>query len=203
MYNLILIEINYAGHFFCNLQGSRNMLELAQEMAGFPPELAQLAQMYDSSETTLRFKTVTHLTDHEFLKEVPAEAQTYIKSVLKGDGLTPLLGLLMTALFKAMEESSIDIDLVKSFLDAAFHNLGFLKGVQAVFGYACFDLDVNLPDFIPACRTQLQSLQTPVPKPAVVHANPQHQPADVQHNPVAQQGPPRDDGWESYDHLLY
>jgi hypothetical protein len=197
---------NYAGHFFCNLQGSRNMLELAQEMAGFPPELAQLAQMYDSSETTLRFKTVTQLKDHDFLKDVPPEAQTYIKAVLKGEGLTPLLGLLMTALLKAMEEGSLDVDLVKSFLDTAFQNLGTLQGVQAVFGYACFDLNVNLPDFIPACQTQLQNLQ-PVPKPVVSRNNPPVVPANPPDvlNPlmVPQPGPLRDDGWESYDHLLY
>jgi len=148
---------NYSGHVLIDLRGSRNMLELATEMADFPAPLAQLAQLYDSLETTLRFKSILHLASSDFIKQnLPATVQEEFQGIAKGDGLDPLLALFFTALFQEVSHSNADsVRDLNNYMNIAFRNFKAIHGVKVVFGNAVFSLDINLPGSSPLVQPNL------------------------------------------------
>jgi len=180
---------NYAAQFFCNLQGSRNMLELAQEMAGLPPAMAQVAQLYDSCDTTLRFKSILHLAETDMVKQtLPPPVQEEMQSVLKGDGLDPLLGIFFTAFLRELNYKEPEtVEIVKQYFMTAFHNFKVVSGVEVVFGYSVFTLSVDLPGLFHACSTQLDKASKDQPAAAPAESNPLYDPYQAMNeNPLLQ-----------------
>jgi len=88
---LKIYEKNQAAMVAIDLDVSRNAIELAQEMAGLPPELASFAQMYNESDMTFKFKSWDHLAGNQVIGElIPKEFAEEVQSVLSGSGLDTL-----------------------------------------------------------------------------------------------------------------
>jgi hypothetical protein len=145
----------YAIHLLVDVQASRNILELAQEMAGLPASLAQLAQLFDASESTFRFKSIKHLAENQFIQtELPSPFRETVQSLIAGSGFDAMIGFFMESLFREIDVSEPGTsEQIKPYLALGFNNIASIKSVSAVFGNtSLFTLDVNAPGFLEMCQ---------------------------------------------------
>lgn len=150
-------EVNKSGMFSLDLDVSRNAIELAQEMAGLPPELASFAQMYNEADMTFKFKTWEHLVGNAIIGElIPNEFKDEIEAVLSGNGVEQLL----KAFAKKIVDELVVNEKNKTF--APFYNKAMmcfqeLENIQFVVGNSLFKCDVVAPGLI-------QQLKVDVPE---------------------------------------
>jgi len=147
----------YAIHLRADLEASRNALELAQEMAGLPPAIAQLAQLYDCSESTLRFKSIRHLAGNQLIQEeLPSAIQDAAGKLVAGEGFDAIIKFFLVTVLRELDMDDPGLtDQVKPYLGLGFSNIASIKCVQAVFGNtSLLTLDFNAPGFLGMCHKQ-------------------------------------------------
>jgi len=134
----------------------KNAIELAQEMAGLPPELASFAQMYNDCDLTLKFKSFEQMAGNAIVAEViPKELLDEFNNVLNGAGvqvLTKKLSELIVHELTVKEKNGT----FGPFFSKAMACFEEITDVQFVVGNSIIKLEIFAPAFI-------QQFNVPVP----------------------------------------
>jgi len=151
-------ENNQAAYFSVDLNVSRNAIELAQEMAGLPAELASFAQMYNESDMSFKFKSWTQMAGNPIIGEIiPNEMKDECEAILSGStGFDPLAVKLATLTLQELVVNDSNGTFGPFFAKAMACFLEVVD-VQFVVGNALFKCDVFAPGLI-------QKFNVPVPE---------------------------------------
>jgi len=149
-------EKNQSGCFALDVDVSRNAIELAQEMAGLPAEIASFAQMYNESDMTFKFKSWNHLANNPVIGElVPKEFAEEVQSFLNGSGVETLAKKLSQ---QALQELVVNDSngVFGPFFAKAMACFLEITDVQFVVGNAVFKCKIEAPGLI-------QQFNVPIP----------------------------------------
>jgi hypothetical protein len=148
-------EKNQSACFALDVDLSRNVIELAQEMADLPQELASFAQMYNEADLVFKFKTWENLVGNELLtKLIPNRIATECEQVMSGAVLEILLKK-VTEIFlsKVMDEKEKFI--IASMYTKAMTCLQELRNISFVVNNSVFKCDVVVPNLIQQLQVAL------------------------------------------------
>jgi len=143
-----LDETNKSAYLGVDVNVSRNAIELAQEMAGFPGELACFAHMYNECDLTLKFKSFEQMAGNAIVAEVvPKEILEEFNNVLNGAGIQVLIRKISE---KLVEELIVNEQngTFGPFFSKAMSCFEELTDVQFVVGNLIFKIEVFAPALI-------------------------------------------------------
>jgi len=155
-------ETNRAAFFSVDLNVSRNAIELAQEMAGFPAELADFAKMYNESEMSFKFKSWDHLVGNAIIGElIPDPLKDECEAILSGSsGFDPLASKMATILLQELVINDNNGTFGPFFAKAMACFLEVID-VQFVVGNTLFKCDVSAPGLIQKFNVPLPDVPVP------------------------------------------
>jgi len=150
-------EKNKSGYFSLDIEISRNCIELAQEMAGLPAELASFAQMYNEADMTFKFRDWAHLVDNPIINElIPPWLADECKAVLSGEGVEQLLKKVSTNLINELVVKEAN-GTYGPFFSKAMSCFQEVEGVQFIVANSVFKCDIIAPNLV-------QQFNVPIPE---------------------------------------
>jgi len=153
-------QTSQAAFFSVDLNVSRNAIELAQEMAGMPPEIASFAQMYNESDMSFKFKSWNNLVGNAIIGElIPNEISEECQSVLSGSAGFDLLATKIANMMLQELVVNENNGTFGPFYSKAMACFNEVVDVQFVVGNALFKCDIQAPGLV-------QKFKVPVPDTA-------------------------------------
>jgi len=150
---------NQSACFSIDIDISRNVIELAQEMAGLHADIASFAQMYNEADLKFKFKSWENLVGNSLIKEfIPNQIADECEQALSGAGLEVLINKISATILDKV--SSGNPDGQQSILSSAYSKavlcLQEVTNVSFVVNNCVFTCDVGIPNLI-------QQLKVPLP----------------------------------------
>jgi len=163
------MELNFDSHsngvhFLYRSEGSKNFIDLCAEVGFFENDFATMSRLYESCESTFRFKSMDHLASVPVLKKAcPEGSLELLQALFRGENsLASFIEICIVAVLK--DKGATNFPDVWSTFKAGIANFKSIKGFQICFNHLSYDFHVNFPDLFRLCRSKLEKFGDPLRK---------------------------------------